>query len=53
MNLHLTGSNISAGTFVASGAVAGSGTAAGRDLTIAPAGPADTARLSGTETYTG
>jgi hypothetical protein len=52
MNLHLTGPNTSAGTFVASGAVADSGTADVRDLTITP-GSADTGALSGTETYTG
>jgi len=53
MNLHFTGSDTTAGAFVASGAVADSGTADVRDLTITPAGPADTARLSATETYTG
>jgi hypothetical protein len=53
MNLHFTGSDTTAGTFVASGAIADSGTADVRDLTITPAGPADTGRLSGTETYTG
>src|SRR5438552_18903139 len=53
MNLHLTSPNTSAGAFVASGAVADSGTADVRDLTITPAGPADTGRSSATETYTG
>ena len=52
MNLHLTGPNTSAGAFVASGAVADSGTADVRDLTITP-GAAGTGRLSGTETYSG
>src|SRR5438093_6123460 len=52
MNLHLTGPDTSAGAFVASGAVADSGTVDVRDLTITP-GAADTGRLSGTETYTG
>ena len=53
MNLHLTGPSTSAGAFVASGAVADSGAADVRDLTITPAGAADTGRLSGTETYSG
>jgi hypothetical protein len=53
MNLHLTGPTTSAGTFVASGALADSGTADVRDLTIIPTGSADAGRLSGTETYTG
>ncbi len=53
MNLHFTGPDTTAGTFVVSGAVADSGTADVRDLTITPAGPADTGRLSGTETYMG
>lgn len=52
MNLHLTGPNTSAGTFVASGAVAASGVAEVRDLTIIPTGSSDTGRLSGTEIYT-
>ena len=41
-----------AGTFVVSGAVADSGAAEVRDLTITP-GSADSGRLSGTETYNG
>ena len=53
MNLHFTGPDTSAGVFVASGAVADSGTADVSDLTITPAGSADNGRLSGTETYTG
>ena len=53
MNLHFTGPDTTAGAFVASGAVADSGTADVSDLTITPAAPADTARLFGTETYTG
>jgi hypothetical protein len=52
MNLHLTGPDTSTGTFVASGAVADSGSADVRDLTITPTS-ADSGRLSGTETYTG
>lgn len=52
MNLHLTSSNTSKGTFVASGALADSGTADVSELTITPAGRGDTGRLSGTETYT-
>jgi hypothetical protein len=53
MNLHLTGPNTSAGTFVASGAVADSGAADVGEFTIIPTGSADTGRLSGTEIYTG
>src|SRR5438552_13914830 len=53
MNLRSPGPSTSAGAFVASGAVADSGTVDVRDLTITPAGPADTGRLSGTETYSG
>ena len=53
MNLHFTGPDTSAGTFVASGAVADSGVADVSDLTIIPTGSADRGRLSGTETYTG
>lgn len=53
MSLHFTGANTSEGAFVASGAVADSGTADVSDLTIAPAGTGDTGRLSGTETYSG
>ena len=53
MNLHLTGSNTSAGTFVASGAVADSGAADVRELAIVPTGSADNGRLSGREIYTG
>src|SRR5207253_7868431 len=41
------------GTFVASGAIADSGNAEVRGLRITPAGPVDTSRLSGTETYAG
>jgi hypothetical protein len=52
MNLGFTDSG-STGTFVASGAVGDSGRADVVDLTITPAGPSDTGRLSGTETYTG
>ena len=53
MNLHLTGPSTSAGTFVASGAVADSGTADVSELTIIPTRFADSGRLSGTEMYTG
>jgi hypothetical protein len=53
LSLHLTGPNTSAGTFVASGAVADSGATDVPDLTIGRAGPADAGRLSGTETFTG
>ena len=53
MNLHFTGPDTTAGTFVASGAIADSGNAEVRGLRITPAGPVDTSRLSGTETYAG
>ena len=52
MSLHFTGPDTTAGTFVVSGAVADSGAADVRDLTITP-GNADSGRLSGTETYNG
>ncbi len=53
MNLHFTSPNTTAGTFVASGAIADAGLADVRDLSLTPIGRTDTARLSGTETYSG
>jgi hypothetical protein len=53
MSLHLTGQDTSAGTFVASGAVADSGTAAVDHLRISPIGNSGQGALSGVETYTG
>jgi hypothetical protein len=53
MSLHLTGPDTSAGTFVASGAVADSGTVAVENLTISAIGKSDQGDLSGVETYTG
>ena len=53
MNLHFTGPDTSAGTFVVSGAVADSGTVAVDHLAIAPIGNSDQGTLSGVETYTG
>jgi hypothetical protein len=51
VNLHFTGPNTTAGTFVASGAVEDSGTADVQHLAIVPSGQSDQGRLSGTETY--
>jgi hypothetical protein len=53
MNLHFTGPDTTAGTFVVSGAVADSGTVAVDHLAIAPIGNSDQGALSGVETYTG
>src|SRR6476659_8458793 len=53
MNLHFTGPDTTAGTFVVSGAVADSGTVAVDHLAIAPTGKSDQGTLSGVETYTG
>jgi hypothetical protein len=53
MNLHFTGPDTTAGTFVVSGAVADSGTAQVQHITIVPIGNSDEGRLSGLETYTG
>ena len=53
MNLHFTGPDTTAGTFVVSGAVADSGTAQVEHITIVPIGSSDQGRLSGLETYTG
>ncbi len=52
MDLQFTGPTTSAGSFVASGAVADAGSADVRNLSITPIGQSDTGRLSGTETYT-
>lgn len=53
MNLHFTGPDSTAGTFVVSGAIADSGAVAVQHLAIAPIGSSDEGRLSGVETYTG
>jgi hypothetical protein len=53
MNLHFTGPDTSAGTFVASGAVVDSGTVTVEQLAIAPIGNRDQGTLSGLETYAG
>ena len=53
MNLHFTGLDSSAGTFVVSGAVADSGNVEVQHLSIVPFGNGDQGRLSGLETYTG
>jgi hypothetical protein len=52
MNLHFTGATTTAGTFVASGAVTDSGTAAVEHLALVPIGNSDAAKLSGDETFT-
>ena len=52
MNLHFMGATTSAGTFVASGAVSDSGTAAVENLALVPIGNSDFAKLSGDETFT-
>ena len=51
-NLHFTSPTTSAGTFVASGAVADSGTVTVDHLALVPTGKSDSAELSGTETFT-
>ena len=53
MNLHFTGPDASAGTFVASGAVADSGTVAVEHTAIVPIAGSDRGTLSGVETYSG
>jgi hypothetical protein len=53
MNLHFTGPDTTAGTFVVSGAIADSGTVAVQHLAIVPIGSSDQGHLSGVETYTG
>jgi hypothetical protein len=53
MNLHFTGPNTTAGTFVVSGAITDSGTVAVQHIAIVPIGTSDEGRLSGAETYTG
>ena len=53
MNLHFTGPDTSAGTFVVSGALADSGTVTVEHIAIVPNADGDQGRLSGLETYTG
>ena len=53
MNLHFTGPDTTAGTFVVSGAIADAGTVAVQHIAIVPIGTSDEGRLSGMETYTG
>jgi hypothetical protein len=52
-NLHFTGPDSTAGTFVASGAVRDSGTAVVTGITLTPQGNQDDAKLSGTQTFVG
>jgi hypothetical protein len=52
-SLHFTGPTSTAGTFVASGAVRDSGTSTVTNLTLAPQGNQDDARLTGTQTFIG
>ena len=53
MNLHFTGPDTSAGTFVVSGALADSGNVTVEHIAIVPNADGDQGRLSGLETYTG
>jgi hypothetical protein len=52
MNLHFTGPDSTAGTWIASGAVEDSGTVAVQHLALVPIGQSGMARLSGEETFT-
>ena len=51
--LHFTGPDSTAGTFVASGAVQDAGTSTVRDIVLVPFGRQDKARLSGEQTFAG
>lgn len=53
MNLHFTGPNATAGTFVMSGAVEDSGTSHVENISLVPIGNTDMARLSGDQTFVG
>ena len=53
INLHFTGPETTAGTFVMSGAVEDAGTSHVEHLSLAPIGNTDMARLSGDQTYVG
>jgi hypothetical protein len=53
MNLHFTGPDTTAGTFVMSGAVEDSGASHVENLSLVPIGNTDRARLSGDQTYVG
>lgn len=53
INLHFTGPDTTAGTFVMSGAVEDSGLTRVENLSLVPIGDSDTARLSGDQTYVG
>jgi hypothetical protein len=52
-NLHFTGPDSTAGTFVASGAVRDSGTSVVTHLALTPQGNQDDARLTGMQTFIG
>jgi hypothetical protein len=53
INLHFTGPNSTAGTFVMSGALEDSGTTTVQNIALVPIGRSDRARLSGDQQYTG
>jgi hypothetical protein len=53
MNLHFTGPDTTAGTFVMSGEVEDAGTSHVGNLSLVPIGNTDMARLSGDQTYVG
>jgi hypothetical protein len=53
INLHFTGPDTTAGTFVMSGAVEEAGTTQVDDLSLVPIANTDMARLSGDQTYVG
>jgi hypothetical protein len=53
VNLHFTGPDTTAGTFVMSGALEDSGTSHVEHISVVPIGNTDTARLSGDQTYVG
>jgi hypothetical protein len=53
INLHFTGPDTTAGSFVMSGAVEDAGTTQVEHLSLVPIANTDTARLSGDQTYVG
>jgi hypothetical protein len=53
INLHFTGPDTTAGTFVMSGEVEDAGTSHVEHLSLVPIGSTDMARLSGDQTYVG
>lgn len=53
MNLHFTGPNSTAGTFVMSGSVEDAGESHVENISLVPIGNTDMARLTGDQTYVG